>query len=102
MAKAFGRKRKEDLGYSEPQHPIFGVLRLCYTFCRQCANIPNAFGYMSFAFVFSTGSHATTDVALLFIHVQHLPHGGIELRITFAQALLQICWCQVRNKKFWD
>ena len=46
--------------------------------------------------------HAAPDVALGFVFLHELPNLGKEGRGGPGQNVAQICWCQVRNKKFWD
>ena len=45
---------------------------------------------LCFTSVLFPGGHAAPDVALLFIHIQHLPHLLIEAAVALGQALLKI------------
>ena len=45
---------------------------------------------LCFTSVLFPGGHAAPDVALLFIHIQHLSHLLIEAAIALGQALLKI------------
>ena len=53
-------------------------------------------------FVFSLGGHPAPDMPLLLVQIKNLPYLPVQHRIVLPQALGKICWCQVRNKKFWD
>ena len=52
--------------------------------------------------VFLPGGQAAPDVTLRLVLLQHRLHLPVEGGVDAGEALPQICWCQVRNKKFWD
>ena len=44
--------------------------------------------------------HTATEMPLRFVHIQNHPGLGGQRRIDLGQALNNVCWCPIRNKKF--
>ena len=55
-----------------------------------------------FVRVFLPCGLAAPEVALGFVPVQQRPDLPVEGGGGPGEDLAQLCWCQVRNKKFWD
>ena len=50
--------------------------------------------------VFLPGGHAAPDMALRLVHIQNNPRLGGQAGVDVGQAVGDVCWCPIRNKKF--
>ena len=52
--------------------------------------------------VFLPGGHAAPDMALRLVHIQNNPRLGGQAGVDVGQAVGDVCWCPIRNKKFYS